>query len=80
MTTVVAFADDVTLTPESPDNLQRHPDIFARWAWFSRMTWSVKKCSIVAPPMHQVQVRLCGEEFTGTGRMETTRLFNCLLV
>jgi Reverse transcriptase (RNA-dependent DNA polymerase) len=56
MFNVKTFSDGVSSSPELlPSHLQQQLDLCGRWAWFTRMTWSVKKCYVVVPPMQQVQ-------------------------
>jgi Reverse transcriptase (RNA-dependent DNA polymerase)/Endonuclease-reverse transcriptase len=59
MSEVVAFADDITLTPRNELHLQNQLDICMRWGWTNRMTWSTTKSCIVTPPGQSHSVHLC---------------------
>jgi hypothetical protein len=58
---VVAFADDVTLTPHNECHLQLQLQVCTRWGWDARMSWSVRKSCVVAPPGRTASVRLSSE-------------------
>jgi Reverse transcriptase (RNA-dependent DNA polymerase)/Endonuclease-reverse transcriptase len=61
MSEVVAFADDITLTPRNDLHLQTQLDTCMRWGWNSRMTWSTTKSCVVTPHGQALSVRLCAE-------------------
>jgi hypothetical protein len=61
MSEVVAFADDITLTPRNELHLQNQLDICMQWGWTNRMTWSTTKSCVVTPPGQAHSVRLCAE-------------------
>jgi Reverse transcriptase (RNA-dependent DNA polymerase) len=60
MEEVVAYADDITITPRNITQLQAQLDVCGIWGWWNRMTWSTTKSIVVAQKDPDERASLCG--------------------